>query len=282
MQETYWWTDKDIQDYLDALKKKYAQRETTYYLHQDNQGCFIFILPAVFAQSTEQADSLDFYLKKSVGASAMCGALCQLEDEKKYHEILSAIKVDVSHYLNMPNLNKSTLNEVNIKIILSAILFRKNFEFLKQKYDFKFCRLLVETLIEHDYNCQLAIQAKQLPVSQHLFDEILAQIKGLKNTTCRIIFPYNISQQHWLTGEIKLTEQSGFYTVNLFLHDPYGGGQFTQKQAKDTIAAIRKIFRLKIIVILKARLVGAKHEETVILAVQLSVKILHILCSREH
>jgi hypothetical protein len=58
-----------------------------------------------------------------------------------------------------------------------------------------------------------------------VFDELMPIINASKNATARILFPYNLSRSHWLTGEITINKLPGKFDVDITMHDPYGGGR---------------------------------------------------------
>ncbi len=64
-----------------------------------------------------------------------------------------------------------------------------------------------------------------------VFDQINRLLANQDELHIKILFPYNTSQVHWLTGEIKLhrNQNSHHYTIQLVAHDPYGGGRVTEE-----------------------------------------------------
>lgn len=71
-----------------------------------------------------------------------------------------------------------------------------------------------------------------------VFDEIMpALMKGDENHA-KILFPFNITQAHWLVGEIIIDRDGNNYSVKVFAHDPFGGGQIPSEEAiSDAIVA---------------------------------------------
>ena len=58
-----------------------------------------------------------------------------------------------------------------------------------------------------------------------IFDEIREKISSPGELHIKLLFPYNSSQKHWLTGEIKIHRVLDHeYIIDLTAHDPFGRG----------------------------------------------------------
>jgi hypothetical protein len=80
--------------------------------------------------------------------------------------------------------------------------------------------LLANERREKDVFTELMPQLLQKPLSTHIHE-------------ARILFPYNKTQTHWLAGEIKIKKiLNQQYEVEVYSHDPYGGGQMTDSAYK--------------------------------------------------
>lgn len=75
-------------------------------------------------------------------------------------------------------------------------------------------------------------QAKHLPVITEQNSEI----------AIKILFPYNITQSHWLTGEITIIKKELDFAITMKVHDPYGGGQMNLRNRQ----VLRGVIRNKI------------------------------------
>lgn len=88
---------------------------------------------------------------------------------------------------------------------------------------------------------------QQLPVREDyderrdIFDDFdLISPEELENI--KIIFPFNITQHHWLSGEIKIKKLDNNIVVEIFAHDPYGKGIISP----DNYIAISKMLEQKL------------------------------------
>jgi hypothetical protein len=76
-----------------------------------------------------------------------------------------------------------------------------------------------------------------------VFDEIMPILTTKDTADVKILFPYNISNTHWLVGEIILHKEGRKYSVEVYTHDPYGGGEMQyDKFVKVTNAIFKRIW----------------------------------------
>lgn len=67
-----------------------------------------------------------------------------------------------------------------------------------------------------------------------VFDEVKPYFFDLESSNLKILFPFNMNQSHWVTGEIRihktLNQDNGnkTYFIDIFTHDPYGKGQMDE------------------------------------------------------
>jgi hypothetical protein len=76
-----------------------------------------------------------------------------------------------------------------------------------------------------------------------VFDELLPCLLSESNCLAKILFPYNRTQSHWLTGEIRIRKQNHHYQIEILAHDPFGGGQFNEGNFEAMRSAIEKRIR---------------------------------------
>jgi thioesterase domain-containing protein/predicted acylesterase/phospholipase RssA/acyl-CoA synthetase (AMP-forming)/AMP-acid ligase II/tetratricopeptide (TPR) repeat protein len=76
-----------------------------------------------------------------------------------------------------------------------------------------------------------------------VFDELLPCLLSETNCLAKILFPYNLTQSHWLTGEVTIDKQGHHYEIKILAHDPFGGGQVTESNFNVIKAAIEKRIR---------------------------------------
>jgi len=72
-----------------------------------------------------------------------------------------------------------------------------------------------------------------------VFDE-LSFLKSEKICYVKILFPYNRTQSHWLTGEIQIHKNQNEYITSLAAHDPYGKGKFSKDNFDNLTNLIKK------------------------------------------
>lgn len=59
--------------------------------------------------------------------------------------------------------------------------------------------------------------------SQHdVLDDILPLLQRSEHARVRVLFPYNISNIHWLLGEVQFIRNENNIVINYYAHDPYG------------------------------------------------------------
>lgn len=73
-----------------------------------------------------------------------------------------------------------------------------------------------------------------------VFDEIKDIISNAGESHIKILFPYNITQLHWLTAEIKIHKRDRQYKVELTAHDPYGAGEISKDNYQRLCVTITK------------------------------------------
>jgi hypothetical protein len=73
-----------------------------------------------------------------------------------------------------------------------------------------------------------------------IFDEIGPLLKK-DQAAIKILFPCNsIERFHWLTAEIILIKNQPNYSIQMFVHDPYGGGKMQEKMYLQILKAMQK------------------------------------------
>ncbi|XP_047143289.1 uncharacterized protein LOC105846068 isoform X1 [Hydra vulgaris] len=74
-----------------------------------------------------------------------------------------------------------------------------------------------------------------------VFDELLPVILLEKSCKAKILFPFNVTNIHWLTGEIVIDKNGDNVSVVLYAHNPYGGGQLSKESFSILKATLLKI-----------------------------------------
>lgn len=84
---------------------------------------------------------------------------------------------------------------------------------------------------------------QQVPQARDDRRDVFDEIKDLfseKIARVKIIFPYNLTLSHWMTGEIVIYKNNKRFTVEIYTHDPYGGGKASSSAFKKIEAALTK------------------------------------------
>lgn len=73
-----------------------------------------------------------------------------------------------------------------------------------------------------------------------VFDELNPLLQKQDMVKAKILLPYNITQTHWLTGEIIIEKTSNAISIIIFAHDPYGRGKVSEKNFQILKTALEK------------------------------------------
>ncbi|WP_341751186.1 tetratricopeptide repeat protein [Candidatus Tisiphia endosymbiont of Piscicola geometra] len=92
-----------------------------------------------------------------------------------------------------------------------------------------------------DKSKQPAPDPKKRDDRKDVFDELMPVMLSEENCKAKILFPYNITNIHWLTGEIVIDKKGDNVSVVIYTHDPYGGGQLLENNFSILNAALHKI-----------------------------------------
>jgi tetratricopeptide (TPR) repeat protein len=91
--------------------------------------------------------------------------------------------------------------------------------------------------ILNEFNSQLHLIRQK---KQDIFDEVFLFFKEPQYTHVKILFPYNVTQAHWLTGEILIHRDEHNYKINIYTHDPYGKGKMAESNFSKITEAVKK------------------------------------------
>jgi hypothetical protein len=73
-----------------------------------------------------------------------------------------------------------------------------------------------------------------------VFEELMPVMLLEENSKAKILFPYNITNTHWLTGEIIIEKNLDTISIKIYMHDPYGGGEISDDQFLVLHTALQK------------------------------------------
>lgn len=74
-----------------------------------------------------------------------------------------------------------------------------------------------------------------------VFDEIAPILLSEDQVIVKILFPYNILQHHWLTGEVILLKEGNKVQIRFDCHDPFGGGMPNEETFNCIINVITRV-----------------------------------------
>ncbi len=91
-----------------------------------------------------------------------------------------------------------------------------------------------------DKSKQPAPEPKKRDDRKDVFDELMPVMLLEENCKAKILFPYNITNIHWLTGEIIIDKKCDNVSVVIYTHNPYGGGKLSQENFAVLNTALQK------------------------------------------
>jgi tetratricopeptide (TPR) repeat protein len=91
-----------------------------------------------------------------------------------------------------------------------------------------------------DKSKQPAPDPKKRDDRKDVFDELMPVMLSEGICKAKILFPYNIINIHWLTGEVVIDKKGGNVTIEIYTHNPYGGGKLSQENFAVLNTALHK------------------------------------------
>lgn len=76
-----------------------------------------------------------------------------------------------------------------------------------------------------------------------VFDEIMPAIAGRDPAHVKILFPFNITNSHWLTGEIIIHRAGNNFRIEIYAHNPYGKGKMGTDNYSKILAVVTNKIR---------------------------------------
>jgi hypothetical protein len=106
--------------------------------------------------------------------------------------------------------------------------------FLGSAIDKDTVKVIYKELLQAEFDDnKIAARVKELNLKvdrRDVFDDVIPLLKSEPNNKARILMPYNHQgRNHWLTCEINIACVDGHYTIDIFTHDPYGGGKMSEE-----------------------------------------------------
>lgn len=205
---------------LDAIGIKYLPNYTYLlnrcFIDTDNREYFVAITPAI---DTAGKAHIQYSSNNNLGISSI---------NFTYYLDKSTWEKDVQEEVIEKLLGQLPAEENNINIDLDKIV--TSMESTDNRLE-----VIKGLLQESNNNSAIFRQKLQNKLNEinstkkDAFDEVMPTIINNNQDPCfvKIIFPYNITNHHWLAGEIIIQKQENQYTVQIYIHDPCGGGSLS-------------------------------------------------------
>ncbi|MBL8676538.1 MAG: hypothetical protein JNJ47_03815, partial [Alphaproteobacteria bacterium] len=238
-EEDLYYRDDDISEYVESFLK---QNETFTYLDNckylltstkkefcpirdrvDGKDYIVAVTAAVDKQNASV--NIEYFLDKDSHKGHMSG-----EDEQE--KILEKL-------VNFKPISK----ENSYQELLYKIENIKEEEFRKNKNRLESIDDILNKSGKSIESAQEAFQEKLLTlrkIKKDVFDEIMPYFLTSQESYIKILFPYNINNSHWLTGEIWIHKEKNEYEIKVYAHDPYGNGHMEQENFEKFEAVITK------------------------------------------
>lgn len=164
-----------------------------------------------------------------------------------------ATSINLDYFLDKTTRPEDTKEEIFGKLLKFKSRFHDNYygellQIIQNIKEEKKCELdYVEEVIsgiEDKETIRVKFQEeikKIQEVKKDVFDEFMPyflQVPG--DSYAKILFPYNITQSHWLTGEIRIHRSAHEYNIKIYAHNPYGKGKMEEEQFVKLETSIRK------------------------------------------
>lgn len=107
--------------------------------------------------------------------------------------------------------------------------FRENI--LSKLKEAHFDKVLLEALI---------LEAEEQFQTRDVFDELIPVMLNIDKFHAKILFPYNITNIHWLSAEIIILKDKHDYAIEIYAHDPYGGGKMCDENYQTLKSTIER------------------------------------------
>lgn len=91
-----------------------------------------------------------------------------------------------------------------------------------------------------DINQQQAPDEGRADARRDIFHEMDGLRRNDQRCGIKILFPYNITQTHWLTGEIRIHKDGSSFKMELAAHDPYGEGKMGDNNYRELCSILER------------------------------------------
>lgn len=160
--------------------------------------------------------------------------------------------IDVGSWDFTLTINKHLMDDIApsefAPIIAKALKIdtREGFVALFEIQENKKCTRLSDLLTKYADWSDIKTELKRIDEEQRgkdLVDELYPCLASSSNVETKILFPYNRSANHWLTGELLLSKQTSedgqiSYQLIAYAHDPYGKGMLEENIASKVHLAL--------------------------------------------
>jgi hypothetical protein len=236
--EDLYYTDVDISEYIESALKSHADftyaegckylltgsRDGFAPIHdtEDGRAYIVAVTPGVdtagksykqdfFEGFDVSSLNIDYYLDKSTHPD---------EKEELLQKIVTSVSKDASYETLLAELERIKKN--------------RKLEFIDDVLEQEGENVAnILTRFQKDLE---AIKADQKDV----FDELMPLLLKSNLSHVKILFPYNTTQVHWLTGEIRIHKEEERYTIEILAHNPMGGGEMDEANFMALERALKK------------------------------------------
>jgi hypothetical protein len=223
---------KTLGDFVANYKYRLAGiGESGTFPDDDGHRYTVFITPAIDTQG------VDYIERFKQGDDAGISSINLAYYFDKRTRPLGKMESILQTIMDMLNINK---NMDEISAYISHLRSQENLEL--QTVTMIFAQNNDLATIKNLLGAELDNLLKQ---QKDIFDEMDDLISSSNACHIKILFPYNITQTHWLLGEIKIHKDvnSHHFVVELTAHDPFGQGSITVRNQ----IILKEIFEKKII-----------------------------------
>lgn len=209
-----------IQHELDGFRENH-----NYLLNDCYNGYLVAVTPAVDTQSSSTSPT--YFLDKSTWEDDFLKKFTQLVNNKQWNNMneLQAALDEIGGESRMESVYSELLaREVNLT----------NYQQARQDFT-KLHFTEVNTKLRAFYE-----KVKATRKYSDVFDELQVFMRSNENYKAKILFPFNRTNTHWLTGEIIIHKSGLDYQISVYAHDPVGGGRMSAENQQLLETTIRR------------------------------------------
>lgn len=229
--EDRWYSDADIEtvlnlkiDHLGGRKQqcKYLLKGENGYFSENNTNYTVLVADAILSTTRVGAVPINYFIDK---------------DNQSDHSYIALFRILIPRLESLRSLPENDCRRAIHEAIRPEISSSDRGEAANAVYDVLRRLQFDQRQIENEI-----IQLNNLQ-KHDIFDEIKLQILSSPNMNIKILFPYNVRENHWLTCEIKIHKIVNRYAILITPHDPFGGGEIDNDNYTKLIQSLQKRIR---------------------------------------